>query len=84
MVSYYILFKNHEQAVKLHGKMREAGIKTAITPTPRAVSVCCGVALMVQEKEIDRVRAFLEPQPEAYQSIERIEQEFNAHRDVYC
>ena len=84
MVSYYIIFQSHEQAVRLHGELRSAGLRTTISPTPRAASVCCGVSLMISEDEIENVRAYLETHSCVYKSVERIEQEFNARRDVYC
>lgn len=84
MVSYYILFESHEQAVRLHAELSLAGLRTTISPTPRAASVCCGVSLMISEDKIESVRAYLESHPCIYKSVERIEQEFNARRDVYC
>ncbi len=84
MKVYYILFDSHEQAVRLHGTLRQAGFSTAISPTPRQVSVCCGVSLMVPENEIERVRTYLADHSCVYKSVERVEQEFNARRDVYC
>ena len=83
MLNYYILFESHEQAVRLHGEFRQAGIQTAISPTPRAVTVCCGVSLLVRETEIDRVRDYLATHTCTYKSVERLEQEFNPHRDRY-
>jgi hypothetical protein len=84
MASYYILFDSHEQAVKLHGQLKAAGLHSAISPTPRQASVCCGVSLMVREGEMERVKTYLENHSCVYKSVERVEQEFNAHRDVYC
>ncbi|MFB0920776.1 MAG: DUF3343 domain-containing protein [Oscillospiraceae bacterium] len=84
MVSYYILFDSHEQAVRLHGELRSAGLQASISPTPRAASVCCGVSLMISENEIENIRAYLAGHSCVYKSVERIEQEFNARRDVYC
>ena len=83
MLNYYILFESHEQAVRLHGELRAAGIRTAISPTPRAVTVCCGVSLLVIEEEIEKVRDYLAGHNCTYKSVEKIEQEFNAHRDRY-
>jgi hypothetical protein len=83
MRNYYILFESHEQAVRLHGEFRAAGIRTAISPTPRAVTVCCGVSLLVEEAEIGKVRDYLASHTCTYKSVESIEQEFNAHRDRY-
>lgn len=83
MTTYYILFDSHEQAVRLHAQLRAAGLRTDISPTPRAVSVCCGVSLMVGEDEIQKVQEYLKNHSCTYRSIEKINQEFNAHRDRY-
>lgn len=83
MLNYYILFESHEQAVRLHGELRAAGIRTAISPTPRAITVCCGVSLLVDEAEMESVRTYLNSHDCTYKSVEKIEQEFNAHRDKY-
>jgi len=84
MTAYYILFDSHEQAIRLHGTLHEAGLPTTISPTPRQASVCCGVSLMVPENEIERVRAYLADHSCIYKSVEQVEQEFNARRDIYC
>jgi hypothetical protein len=84
MVSYYILFDSHEQAVRLREELKAAGLRTAISPTPRAASVCCGVSLMVKESEIEQVRAYLAGHSCVYKSVVRVEQDLNARRDVYC
>jgi hypothetical protein len=84
MVSYYILFENHQQAVALHRALRSAGLRADIAPTPRSVSVCCGVALLVREENMGGVRAYLDAHPCIYKSVERIDQQFDPHRDVYC
>ncbi|MCI2058680.1 MAG: DUF3343 domain-containing protein [Oscillibacter sp.] len=84
MTAYYILFDNHEQAVRLHGQLRMGGLGSVIAPTPRSVSVCCGVSLMISEEEIGAVRTFLSHHACVYRSVERVEQEFNPRRDAYC
>jgi len=84
MVSYYILFDNHEQAVRLRDELKAAGLRTTISPTPRAASVCCGVSLMVKEDEIEEVRAYLAGHSCVYKSVVPIEQDLNARRDRYC
>ena len=48
---YFILFDNHEQAIKMHRDLQNAGIDSRIAPTPRAASLCCGVCLMIQGDE---------------------------------
>lgn len=80
----YILFDNHEQAVKLHRELRDAGFAVTIAPTPRALSVCCGVAVMVDERDGEAVQNYLLSHDCAYRSIEKLEQEFNSRNDHYA
>lgn len=84
MRNYYILFDSHEQAVQLHSQLRTAGLTSAIAPTPRAITVCCGVALLIREEDIAAVRAYLDTHSCVYRSVESIEQTFNPRRDSYC
>ena len=81
---YYIRFDNHEQALRLHSQLDGAGIRSDISPTPRTISVCCGVALRIAEGDIDTVRAFLENNGCVYKDIQWTENAFDSHRDHYC
>lgn len=83
-VMYYILFDNHEQALKLRRALKSADLPTTISPTPREASLCCGVSLMLEETMLGAVQTYLSKHPEAvYKSIERVEQDFNPKRDHY-
>lgn len=85
MKSYwYILFDNHEQAVKLHRELRGAGFAVTIAPTPRALSVCCGVAVMVDGRDGESVQNYLLSHDCCYRSFEKLEQEFNPRNDHYA
>jgi len=81
--NYYILFDNHEQAVRLHRELKGAGWKVVIAPTPREASICCGVSVMVQEQDIEEVQAYLREHQSVYKELHRVEQEFNSRRDLY-
>lgn len=80
---YYILFDSHEQAVKLHSKLSEEGIRLIVSPTPRVASTCCGVSLMVPESKYEQVVQYLDTHSCEYKEICKVEQEFNKNRDVY-
>ena len=80
---YYVLFNSHEQAVQLHMQLSGAGFHAEIAPTPRSVSRCCGVSLMILKEEIDSVRKYLKDKNCTYRSVERVVQNFDPHRDHY-
>lgn len=47
---YYILFPNHNEGLRAHRALKEAGIKCTISPTPRKADHSCGISLMLEEK----------------------------------
>ena len=56
-MQYYVLFPNHENGMKLYRILKEKGVRTQISPTPRAASKCCGISLLVREAEkLDVIR----------------------------
>lgn len=54
---WYVLFPNHHEGLRLYRELQARGIACTIAPTPRAVSTCCGVSLMIRPELLDRVRA---------------------------
>ena len=83
MKNYYVTFDSHEQAIELHEDLRANGFKSVIAPTPRAISKCCGVCVMVGEAEIEGVRKHIDENVCPHRSIECVEQKFDAKRDRY-
>ena len=57
---WYILFKNHTEAMTLYRGLKEAKIAVRISPTPRQASVCCGVSLLIADEDMASVRRYLE------------------------
>ena len=83
MKNYYVTFDSHEQAIKLHEELKENGFRSVIAPTPRAISKCCGVCVMIGEAEIDAARKHIEDKGCVHRSIECVEQDFDPKRDRY-
>lgn len=81
---YYVLFNNHENGLKLHKLLRAEGLKATISPTPRSLSKCCGISIMIDEGEIDDVRRVVENNDVEIISIESVEKDINPNRDRYC
>lgn len=80
---YYILFDNHEDAIILKRQLGGVGIDVRISPTPRVLSVCCGVSLMFHKASFKAISDYIKNNNCTYQSIQCIEQEFNGERDKY-
>ena len=71
-IQHYVLFPNHDNSMRLYRELKAMGVRAVISPTPRQASVCCGVSLMVEEKDIEILK------------IAAVERDVNPHRDRYC
>lgn len=80
----YVTFNSHEDAIMLHDELKENGFKNVIAPTPRVISKCCGVCVMVDESEIEAVRKHIKDKDCPHRSIECIDQVFDPKRDRYA
>lgn len=83
MKKYYILFNNHEQAIKLRRDLQNAGINSVIAPTPREASLCCGVCLRIDEEKYPALESYLKSNRAVYREIKEMNEVFNEKRDSY-
>lgn len=56
----YITFPNHNEGLRLSKELKEVGIKYTISPTPRSVSTCCGISLIVLEQDRGLINRLIE------------------------
>jgi len=56
---YYVLFPNHQEGLRLHRKLKAAGIKCTISPTPREASNFCGISLLISDENVQKVEKVL-------------------------
>ena len=84
VIQHYVLFPNHDNAMRLYKELRALGVSAKIAPTPRAASVCCGVSLLVLEEDNDRINKCVEEQSIQIQGIFQVEKDMNPNRDRYC
>ena len=61
-IQHYVLFPNHDNAMRLHRDLKKIGVRATIAPTPRAASTCCGVSLLIQEEEVRKVEVCVKEQ----------------------
>ena len=59
MKKHYVLFPNHFNGIKLNESLRKEGIKNTIAPTPRELSSCCGISLLIREEDIPEVERII-------------------------
>lgn len=83
-INWYVLFPNHENGLMLYQALKKEGIKTTIVPTPRKAQKCCGISLLVNEMQLEDVRACIERERVEILRMISLEDERDAARDVYC
>lgn len=81
---WYVLFPNHENGLMLYQALKKEGLKTTIVPTPRKAQKCCGISLLVEEPQLEAVRACIERERVEVLRIIALEDDRDAARDVYC
>lgn len=84
MKQYYVLFNNHENGIRLKKELNNEKIKAVISPTPRKLSKCCGISLMIDEEDIDKIREIADKKKIEILEIDWIERDVNPNRDRYC
>lgn len=83
-LQYYVLFYNHDSGMRLHKELKILGVRARIAPTPRSISTCCGISLLIEEKDVKIVeKCILENEIEIIK-IAAIKKDINPHRDKYC
>ena len=80
---YYILFQNHTDATAMYRSLKGKGMYAQISPTPRELSVCCGVSLLVHGEDVDRIKEIAESEKLAYLSISGLNNTFDNTRHKY-
>ena len=67
----------------MYHAIKVAGMYAQISPTPRELSVCCGISLLIHEEDVDAIRELAEEQELQYIGIEGLNNEFNNKRHRY-
>ncbi len=83
-IQHYVLFPNHDNGMRLYKELKNLGVRATIAPTPRAASTCCGISLLVEEKDIDTIRKCVSEHEIEILDIVEIERDINPKRDKYC
>lgn len=83
MLHYYVLFDNHTDAMEMYRAIKAISRYAQISPTPRELSVCCGVSLLVKEEDVPFIKELAEEQQLRYISISGLDNEFNSGRHRY-
>lgn len=84
MISYYVLFPNHDNGMRLYREMKENGLKCTIAPIPREASKCCGISLLVKKEDLDQIRQIVKKKQIEILQIAEIKKDIDPNRDRYC
>ncbi len=84
MISYYVLFPNHDNGMRLYREMKENGLKCTIAPTPREASKCCGISILVKKEDLDQIRQIVKEKQIEILQIAEIKKDIDPNRDRYC
>ena len=80
---YYVLFKNHTDATAMYRSLKSKDIYAQISPTPRELSVCCGVSLLVHGEDVTTIEKIAEAEQLAYLKISGLNNTFDNTRHRY-
>ena len=80
---YYVLFQNHTDATAMYRSLKSKDMYAQISPTPRELSVCCGVSHLVKGEDVERIKEIAEEEGLSYLSISGLNNEFDNTRHKY-
>ena len=84
MKQYYVLFENHDNGMRLYNSLKSKNIKCTIAPTPRVASKSCGISLLVNKEDIQKIRECVTNESIDIIDIVEIEKNIRPNRDRYC
>lgn len=60
LLKHYILFPSHTSGLALESLLKREKVKYTIVPTPRQLSASCGICIMYDEKDEEKIRSIIE------------------------
>lgn len=58
-VKHYILFPSYNSGLALESLLKKEKIKYTIVPTPRELSSCCGISIMYNKEDEEKIREII-------------------------
>ena len=82
---YYILFPNVDNGLKLSEILKANKIEATIVPTPREASKCCGISILIRQKDsLTAVRECIRKSNINIIDIFELIKDRNPKRDKFC
>lgn len=57
---FYILLPSDTEGMKMEDIFKKQGIKYTVVPTPRELSESCGISIMYNKKDEDKIKILIE------------------------
>ena len=67
----------------MYRSLRSKAVYAQISPTPRELSVCCGVSLLVHGEDVERIKEIAQEERLAYLQISGLNNKFDNTRHRY-
>ena len=67
----------------MYRTLKKSGIYAQISPTPRELSVCCGVSLLIHGEDVEQIKKIAETEHLNYLSIDGLNNTFDNTRHKY-
>lgn len=85
-IYYYITFDTYEEAMAMHDDLDKSSIGNKISPAPLDLveGVCCGVSLMIESSDKEKIDKYLKETKLKYLKFVKAERTFKPKRDRYC
>lgn len=80
---YYVLFQNHTDATAMYRSLKSKNMYAQISPTPRELSVCCGVSLLVKGEDVEDIKRIASEEKLGYLEISGLNNTFDNTRHKY-
>ena len=83
---FYITFDTYEEAMAMHDDLDKSSISNKISPAPLDLveGVCCGVSLMIEPENKDKIDKYLSDTKLKYLKPLKAKRTFKPKRDKYC
>lgn len=57
---HYILFPSYNSGLLLESKLKKEGLKYTIAPAPRQLSSSCGMSIMYNKEDEDKIKEIIQ------------------------
>lgn len=83
-MEYLVVFQSTDQAMELEERVKQAGIRARLIPTPESIVASCGLALKFKETSLQSVVQLLQQRTEEQLEIYRIEKVAHRKANYYA